>query len=235
MAATPTGAVRDDLEHLIRSSRSRRRRAALADAAAAPDAFLARVRSELARFWELCVAPWWPRLQALADADIAFRGRRAAAAGVATSLAELHPRVQVDGDRVAVRTACLDEPLVARADELVLVPMSFTWPDPLVLNQPSRPLTIGYPTRGIGTLWESTRENDGLAELTGTSRAQALRLLDVPMTTTYLAGQLALTPSTVGEHLQVLARAGTVERQRRGRLVYYARTALGEALVTGGG
>lgn len=231
--ATPAAVVLEDLDHLSRSTRSPERRRALAEAADDPDALLAAATGELLRLWELCLAPSWPRLRSLADADIAHRGHRVAEVGVARALSELHPRLQVDGDRVSVRTACLDEPLAASPEEIVLVPSAFTWPDPLVLNHRAHPLTIAYAPRGIGNLWQTTRPADGLAELTGGTRAHALRLLDIPMTTSHLAEQLALTAPTVNEHLQILARAGVVRADRQGRQVYYARTALGDGLVNG--
>ncbi|GAB2596242.1 DUF5937 family protein [Pseudactinotalea suaedae] len=229
--ATPLEDVVADLRHLASSTRSPERRRALAAFAEDPAALLVSATEELSRFWDLRLARSWPRLQALADADIAHRGARAADLGLARSLSELHPRLQVDGDTVTLRTACLDEPLAAAPTELVLVPSAFTWPDPLVLNHHAHPLTVAYAPRGIGTLWQSARESDGLAELTGGTRAQALRLLDIPMTTSDLAEQLALTPPTVNEHLRILARAGTVSASRQGRRVYYARTPLGEGLV----
>lgn len=228
----PLTDVIEDLRHLTASATGRRREALLS-ATTAPERLLQDAVSELTLFVRLAVVPSWPRLQALADADIAYRGRRIAEVGTSRALSELHPRMQVDGTDVLVRTACLDEPLAASADELVLVPTSFTWPDPLVLNHPAHPLTVAYAPRGIGGLWASPRATDGLAELAGSTRAHALRLLDIPMTTTDLAAQLALSAPTVSEHLQILARAGAVEPQREGRRVYYARTGLGEALVTG--
>ncbi|HLV56309.1 MAG TPA: DUF5937 family protein [Actinotalea caeni] len=231
--ATPVELVLEDLEHLARSTRSPERRRALAEAARDPGALLEAACTELAALWRLCLAPAWPRLQALADADIAHRGRRVAEVGVARALSELHPRLRVDGDAVTIRTACLDEPLEAVPTELVLVPCAFTWPDPLVLNHRAHPLTIAYAPRGVGTLWQTSAAADGLAGLTGGTRAHALRLLDIPMTTSQLAEQLALTPATVSEHLQILARAGVVRAERQGRRVYYARTPLGDGLVTG--
>ena len=63
---------------------------------------------------------------------------------------------------------------------------------------------------------------DGRLELLlGHGRAAVLRALDRPATTTELARRLSYAPSTVSAHLDVLARAGLVERHRVRRSVFY--------------
>jgi DNA-binding transcriptional ArsR family regulator len=46
----------------------------------------------------------------------------------------------------------------------------------------------------------------------------------VPRTTAYLASILGLAPSTVSEHLSVMAASGLLASHREGRRVLYSRT-----------
>jgi DNA-binding transcriptional ArsR family regulator len=65
----------------------------------------------------------------------------------------------------------------------------------------------------------------------GTTRATLLAQLDLPMSTTQIAGQLALSAPSVSAHLRALHRAGILAARRDGRAVLYTRTGLGEQLV----
>ena len=47
----------------------------------------------LRRAWSALIEPWWPRLRDVLDADITYRARRLADAGVAAVLGELDPKV----------------------------------------------------------------------------------------------------------------------------------------------
>jgi DNA-binding transcriptional ArsR family regulator len=68
-------------------------------------------------------------------------------------------------------------------------------------------------------------------ELIGGTRADILRVLDVPMTTSELATRLHLTPAAVSQQLGLLRRAGVVDAQRQGRGVYSALTPSGRKLL----
>ncbi|HEU5417728.1 MAG TPA: helix-turn-helix domain-containing protein, partial [Streptosporangiaceae bacterium] len=56
---------------------------------------------------------------------------------------------------------------------------------------------------------------------------------DLPMSTTQLATALTLSAPTLSAHLHALLRAGIVSSRRDGRAVLYARTPLGDDLLTG--
>jgi DNA-binding transcriptional ArsR family regulator len=75
------------------------------------------------------------------------------------------------------------------------------------------------------------RRGDGLEALLGASRAALLRDLARPRTTSDLADRHGLALGTVSGHLSIMARAGLVSAQRRGRRVFYVRTPLGQLLV----
>ena len=73
--------------------------------------------------------------------------------------------------------------------------------------------------------------DDRLDLLLGHGRATVLRALDRPATTTELARRLSYAPSTVSAHLDVLARAGLVDRHRVRRSVFYGLNETGSSLV----
>lgn len=97
---------------------------------------------------------------------------------------------------------------------------------------PTQP-ALRYPTRGIGTLWEARHipPPAALADVLGSSRARLLAEPDTPASTAGLARRTGLSPGGVSQHLSLLRAAGLVARHRTGRVVLYARTARGEALL----
>ncbi|HKE81992.1 MAG TPA: winged helix-turn-helix domain-containing protein, partial [Solirubrobacteraceae bacterium] len=74
--------------------------------------------------------------------------------------------------------------------------------------------------------------DERLELLLGHGRAAVLRALSRPSTTTELAARLSYAPSTVSAHLDVLSRAGLLERHRVQRRVFYGLNETGTALVT---
>jgi DNA-binding transcriptional ArsR family regulator len=100
-----------------------------------------------------------------------------------------------------------------------------------VLDPPWQP-TLIYPARGVGQMWERTRDaGPELAALLGRTRALVLAGAVEPVSTTRLAARLSLPVGTVADHLGVLSRAGLVRSARAGRQVLYAATPVGHALL----
>jgi DNA-binding transcriptional ArsR family regulator len=235
LAATPPSAVRRDLDLLAGGARGGSARV-LAEARADPERFTARVADELARYWRMAVAPSWPRLRGMAEADIAWRLESIADHGTRTALGTLHDRVRSTDAHLIVRGTCDTGDRARPGAGVVLVPCAFTWPNILLLDSPTGTPTLSYSARGVGTLWQNDSEHPAaLAELIGRTRAVLLRMLDLPATTTQLAGQLGLTEPTTNAHLQILHRSGMVTRRRSGKFVYYQRTALGAGLLVARG
>jgi DNA-binding transcriptional ArsR family regulator len=239
VAAADPAAVAWQLRHLAahpvaaagphRGERSRLLRAL----AASPDGGTARIARALDGYWRAVIAPHWPRLQALLSADLAFRLEELADGGVAALLRDLHPSVSYTGSVLRiVKYYDGDADLSGRG--LLLVPCAFAWPDVIVLTaEPSVP-TVSYSPRGIGTLWQhAAPAGSALAEVLGRTRAALLGQLDLPMSTTQLATALTLSAPTLSTHLHALRRAGIVSSRRDGRAVLYARTPLGDGLLTG--
>jgi DNA-binding transcriptional ArsR family regulator len=67
--------------------------------------------------------------------------------------------------------------------------------------------------------------------LIGGTRADILRILEVPMTTSEIATRLHLTPAAVSQQLGLLRRAGVVDAHRQGRGVYSMLTPHGRTLL----
>jgi DNA-binding transcriptional ArsR family regulator len=194
---------------------------------------VARLADTLAEYWRRAVEPYWPRVLSLLSADLRHRATRLTERGPAGLFADLHPTVTLDGDWLHVDQAWQG---VVELDGrgLLLVPTAFSWPRPSVISlRPWQP-TLIYPARGVALLWEPERESaPELAAVMGETRARLLAALDAPRTTTELARVLDLSPGGVSQHLSALAAAMLVSRRREGRVVLYARTSLGEALVSG--
>ncbi|MFI0784217.1 DUF5937 family protein [Streptomyces lydicus] len=207
---------------------SERGRAALADPAAA----IRELAEVTERAWHALLAPDWPRLRALLEAEIAHRSRQLAAGGLRRLFADLHPRVTWSDGTLTVRTRTdfvQTQDLAGRG--VLLLPSIFVWPDVVSGFDPPWQPTVIYPARGIGGLWSPPQSGPALARLLGTNRAAVLTALDAPATTTALAHRLRLAPSSVSAHLSVLRDTGLLTASRHGHEVRYERTPLGEALL----
>ena len=92
---------------------------------------------------------------------------------------------------------------------------------------------IGFAARGAADLCaqDARKPATELAALLGATRARIAMQLAVPASTTGLAEQLGLAPSTVSRHLSALHDTGLVERVRRGPVVLYRLSARGAALL----
>lgn len=184
--------------------------------------------------WQVLVAPDWPRLRSLLEADIAFHSRRLAEVGLGGLLPEIHRRCGWRSGTLTVQSAGVHERRLGGLG-LVLMPSVFTWPDLISsFDPPARP-TLVYPARGIGGLWTDPAATapDTLVRLLGRGRAAVLTALTDPATTTALAHRLRLAPSSVSAHLTALRDAGLLTSRRYGHQVLYERTPLGIALASG--
>ncbi|MFF7443313.1 DUF5937 family protein [Streptomyces sp. NPDC008122] len=201
----------------------------LADPAGAVE----RLAELLRAAWEALIAPEWPRLRALLEADVAYHSRRLAEGGLERLLGELHPAFDWASETATLRVDYPgehDRPLEGQG--LVLMPSVFTWPDVVSGFDPPWQPTVVYPARGIGGLWSEPRDRtpEALARLLGPVRADVLCALAEPMGTTALAHLLGRAPSSVSSHLAVLRDAGLLTSRRYGHQVLYERTPLGIAL-----
>ncbi|MFD7027994.1 DUF5937 family protein [Streptomyces sp. NPDC059917] len=205
-------------------------RALLAD----PERAVRDLADLIERAWRALVAPHWPRLRAILEADVLFHSRRFAASGLAGLFEGLHPDLRwADGTLTIERRTRHDCTLDGQG--LLLMPSAFVWPKVIGVYDPPWQPTVVYPARGIGALWSQAAEETpaALARLLGRARADVLCALREPASTTALAHRLGLAPSSVSAHLQALRGAGLLEPRRQRHQVFYERTPLGIALATG--
>ncbi|MDX3239234.1 DUF5937 family protein [Streptomyces sp. ME03-5709C] len=181
--------------------------------------------------WHTLVAPYWPRLRAVLEADVAFRARRLAEGGLTGLFADIHSSLSwADGTLTLHRPGEHDRDL--GGDGLVLAPSVFVWPDIAAGFDPPWQGTVVYPARGIGGLWQAPQAaSEALVRLLGANRAALLGGLGEPASTTALAHRHGLALSSVSAHLAVLRDAGLLTSRRYGHQVLYERTPLGGALV----
>jgi DNA-binding transcriptional ArsR family regulator len=199
-----------------------------------PRAGLDRLADEIAAFWRVAIAPDWPRIQLMLDAEVFARGRRLAEDGAAAMLNELHETVRFDRETLSVTKRFCTAADVPRGRGLVLVPSVFVWPSVLSVfaDDVSQ---LAYPVRGVATLWEGCRrESEALSAVLGRGRAKLLAEMGVPTSTTELAQRTGMTAGGVSQHLAALRAVGLVATHRRGRAVLNTRTTLADALLSAG-
>lgn len=199
-----------------------------------PAAAVRRLADAKTRAWEVLIAPHWPRLRALLEADIAFHTRRLADGGLAALFDGLHSEVSWTDGTLTVGH-CRAYTRTLDGEGLTLIPSLFAWPHVISGFEPPWQPAVVYPARGIGALWSDAGADApaGLVRLLGANRAAVLAALDSPASTTGLAARLGLAPSSVSVHLSALRGAGLLTSYRLRHQVLYERTPLGIALAAG--
>ncbi|WP_436526788.1 DUF5937 family protein [Actinoplanes sp. HUAS TT8] len=200
-----------------------------------PASGLDRLADEIAGYWTTAIAPDWPRMHALLDADVRRRAHHLATDGAAEVLNNLHDHVRwVDGTLLVDQRHCT-APDVPDGTGLVLVPSVFAWPSVLTVSSWGTP-QLAYPAAGVATLWEeSSRLPDALGALLGAGRARILVELGSPLSTTELSHRTGITPGGISQHLQILRAAGLITTHRAGRSLLNSRTPAAETLLTAAG
>jgi DNA-binding transcriptional ArsR family regulator len=218
IASTPAAVVRRDLAMIGSPLRGRW--------------VLPRIVAALETYWELCFAPHWPRMRALLEADVTYRGREIAQRGLAAMFAGLAGRVSLSGHIVTVRTMSDVSYTRPTTGDLTLIPSMWTSSASVPIS-PLEPPMIIYLARGSGTLWEPAAlpAPGALAGLLGAHRAGLLALLATPASSTELAARLGVTPTAVNQHLRALRAGGLLVSARHGRSVLYRRTDLADRLL----
>ncbi|MEU3608347.1 helix-turn-helix domain-containing protein [Streptomyces sp. NPDC035033] len=195
-----------------------------------------RLAGLLERYWEWAIEPHWTSIRSSLEEEILFRGRTLAVGGVEPMLAEL-------GGRVTWTPPWLTAPYHRDLDvslnrsKLLLVPTVFTGGQRLFMEEDGV-VAMSYQARATGYFHVLTAApgphpvaEDRLALLLGKGRAQVVRALEVPKTTTALAASLGVAKSTVSQHLTVLTETGVVWKQRLGGRVFYQLDSAGLALL----
>lgn len=198
-----------------------------------PGAGLEQLTGIIRAYWELALAPYWPRIRTLLEGDVLYRARQLAEGGADKLLNDLDPSVAWNTDMLSVSHPHVSATMELNGRGLLLVPSAFIWPRVFsVTSLPWQP-TVRYPPRGVATLWEYARQPlpDALAAVIGRSRTRLLVELESPASTTELARRTGLSAGGVSQHLTALRAAGLAQAHRAGRFVHYARTSLAESLL----
>lgn len=225
----------DDVRHRLKAEFPDGTPPAFASFAKDPTAAMADLSAQLDVYFRLALQRWWPAVTAAVNEDIAFRGQVITGGGIGSALAELHPGIRWSPPVLASSTAEFSE-APGRCSRVVLVPLMFARDEVLFHAGPAGTVQIGYQSRGTaallhGGVLDGQPENTRLARLLGRTRAAVLQELDVPSTTTALAGRLSLAPSTVSEHLSALVTMHVAVRHRKANRVYYGLTSTGRQLL----
>jgi len=186
---------------------------------------------QVRRYFELAVAPLWPRLRALADGEIAARARAATELGPRALVDGLHPRLDWDGSALRMRDDHKSRHWGLDGHRLALLPAGFAGPAVFFMTESPVDRALWYPPRGYGRLGEPAAPSDALAALLGPTRAAVLSLLAAPRSNGEVADALKLAPATASHHLTTLRDAGLVVGVRVGRKLRYSRTGLGEDIA----
>jgi Helix-turn-helix domain len=197
-----------------------------------PTAGLHRLTTQLNRYFHTALAPDWPRIRSLAEADIAHRSSLAAAHGSLALLTDLHPQLSWADGRLTLHLGTM--PFEQLDDQpMILIPCAFAWPNVHTAHTINAGWLVSYPPRGVGQLWQDSPRlpPNHLAALLGPTRAAILTILDQPLTPTDVANQLNLAPSTASHHLTILRTSGLAIHTREQRSVRYLRTTLGDQLT----
>lgn len=200
-----------------------------------PGPGLERLTETVAAYWEVALAPYWPRILTLFEGDILHRAQHFAEGGARRLFADLGPQLRWEAGTLRMVHGFTSGPRRLAGRGLLLVPSAFVWPRIFTtLDSDTTQPTLRYPPRGIGTLWEQRPQerSDALAGVLGRTRALLLAELSAPASTTELSRRTGLSPGGVSQHLTALRAARLVSAHRTGRVVLYARTAVAEALVS---
>ena len=197
---------------------------------------LPRMLEALTGYWELCFAPHWPRMRALLEGDVTYRGREIAQRGLSAMFAGLARRVRLVDDVVEVRLltdVAYERPTTGG---LTLVPTLWSSSASVPIS-PLEPPMIIYQARGAGTLWEAQPlpAPSALAALLGSLRAGLLVQLETPASSTELAARLGVTTTAVNQHLRALRAGGLLVSARHGRSVLYRRSEVADRLLASAG
>ncbi|OJF12821.1 ArsR/SmtB family transcription factor [Couchioplanes caeruleus] len=190
-------------------------------------------------YWHVALAPYWPAMQTALRDDLANRALVLATGGIGGVLAGLDARLRWQPPVLEVRDSAGDEPVRCRK-RLVAVPMIFGHRTVHWVATGSGTVVVGYQTQGATVLAKPRQyldtaaaeiSGDRLALLLGRGRAAVLRGLTEPATTSQLAASLAMSASTVSQHLSVLVAADVAHRRRDGGRVLYGLGTAGLALL----
>jgi hypothetical protein len=189
----------------------------------------------LEQYWDWAIAPHWVQMRTSLEEEVLFRGRTLVVSGPEAMLNELDGRVLWSRPFLTAPFH-RDLEVSVTSSQLLLVPTVFAGGVRLFLQEPGV-VAVSYQARATGFFQvltatdRATPTEDRLALLLGNGRAQVVRALKIPQTTTAVAASLGMAKSTVSQHLTVLSASGLVWKLRLGGRVFYQLDQGGAALL----
>ncbi|GLY86817.1 transcriptional regulator [Actinoallomurus iriomotensis] len=171
----------------------------------------------------------WTRVRASFHADVAWRQMLLSQEGLRAALVSICPGSRWDGATLEMNVPWEGERLL-EGRGLTLLPSPFWTGGPRTSVHPDGSMLLVYPALTPMPLIEP-EAGDTLGALVGQTRADVLRVLTAPRTTTELAGTLGISGASASEHARTLRRGGLVVTRRNGRAVTHLITPLGLRLL----
>ena len=175
------------------------------------------------------IQPRWRAAAPLFDREVRRVGTAAVRGGMDALLNSLHPRISY-ADGVLTFAYPNDRRVALGGRRLVLLPMianrdavgfSAERPEMCYIAYPIRPPSPGTQAAA----------NGALALILGSQRAAILQVLRQPLTVSEVAAAVQCAPTTATYHLQQLAAAGMIIRERHGTSVWVSRTTRSNQMI----
>jgi DNA-binding transcriptional ArsR family regulator len=173
--------------------------------------------------------PRWRAAGPLLDREVRRVGTAVVRNGTAALLNNLHPRITYADGMLSVAFPH-DNSFTLGRRRLVLLPMIAQRHELAVSFERPDVCYIAYPVTGAGPGVQAAADS-ALALILGPLRAATLVALRQPLTVGELAVAVQCAPTTATYHLDQLAKAGMITRERRGTSVRVSRTTRGDELV----
>ncbi|MET8339664.1 ArsR/SmtB family transcription factor [Streptosporangium canum] len=197
---------------------------------------LREVADAVRAFYTSCIAPEWAGIRRQLETHLASRAEVVCLHGLGHALSKLSPRLRWGDSTLHIDTSGVHAPeVVLGARGLALSPLlSASQRFVAVAFSPdARRPVLAYPVADERSepMARGTASVDALARVVGHARARVLRSIGAGRATGELAQSLAVSASTVSEHMTALRLAGLVVTYREGRAVRHVLTALGHRLL----
>ena len=110
-----------------------------------------RICDELEHYHEVALAPSWPEMRLVLEADTTYRARQLAVGGARALFADMHPNLRWRDGVLEIEEMISEHTVKAAGRGLQLMPSIFAVkPAPPLV--PEEPPALTYPSRGVATL-----------------------------------------------------------------------------------
>lgn len=188
------------------------------------------------RYHQAAIEPYWDQLSGRVRADHRIRIGGLASGGLERLFTELHPAVRWRPPVLEV-SGFKPSDIWLRGRGLRLQPSYFCWGVPTKLRDSELAQVLVYPIQDQSLPLETSsdsagaRSGDSVTALIGRTRASALQLAVAGSSTTRIAAQCGISPSSASYQTAILRDAGLLQTIRTGKSVTHLATPLGLALL----